>query len=407
MASPLTLVDLEQLALQRNPTLAQAALQVEGSRGKAVQAGLYPNPTVGYEADLIGTKGTAGDFQGGFVQQTIVTADKLRLSRAKYNQEVYEAELLALGQQLRVLNGVCTSFYELLAAQRTLQTRREMLKNAEESLLTHKEMLNIGQANAAEVLEAEVEVDRAKASLQEQEGRYVALWEKVAAFIGAPGMPPPMLTGHLEPNGPPLCWETSLARLLEESPELQAARAHVVHDQIALKREKVEPIPDVTVKGAAGYDFESRNTVANVQVGIKLSLWNRNQGTIQQAQAELARSHAEVQRQELSLRKHLAEMFQKYQTALVKEGLYQESSVPKSKKAYEIMLDQYKKKRGEWIKVVEYQNKSLQVQSDYTAALLELRRAEVSIQGLLLVDGLTQPLSPRPAGHMEATPQPR
>jgi cobalt-zinc-cadmium efflux system outer membrane protein len=407
MASLLTLADLEQLALQRNPTLAQAALQVEASHGKALQAGLYPNPTIGYEADLIGTQGTAGDFQGGFVQQTIVTAGKLRLSRAKYKQEAFEAELLAQGQQLRVLNGVRTGFFELLAAQRMIQTRREMLKNAEESLLTHKEMFNIGLANAAEVLQAEVEVDHAKVSLTEQEGRYVALWEKVAAFVGAPGTPLSHLAGQLEPAGPPLCWETSLARLLEENPELQAARAHIVHDQIALKREKVEPIPDVTVKGAAGYDFETKNTVANVQVGIKLPLWDRNQGTIKQAQADLTRSHAEVQRQELSLRKTLAETFQKYQTALVKVKLYQESSLPKSKKAYDIMLDQYKKKRAEWIKVVEYQNKYLQVQSDYTTALLELRRAEVSIRGLLLVDGLTQPPSPRPSGHMEATPRPR
>src|SRR6266404_909425 len=50
----ISLADLEQLALQHNPTLAQAALQVEAARGKALQAGLYPNPTVGYTGELIG-----------------------------------------------------------------------------------------------------------------------------------------------------------------------------------------------------------------------------------------------------------------------------------------------------------------------------------------------------------------
>ncbi len=43
----MNLADLEQLALEHNPTLAQAAAQVEAARGRAVQAGLYPNPTVG------------------------------------------------------------------------------------------------------------------------------------------------------------------------------------------------------------------------------------------------------------------------------------------------------------------------------------------------------------------------
>src|SRR5438270_2881569 len=42
-STPLGLPDLEQLALQNNPTLKQAALQVEAARGKALQAGLSPN----------------------------------------------------------------------------------------------------------------------------------------------------------------------------------------------------------------------------------------------------------------------------------------------------------------------------------------------------------------------------
>src|ERR1700676_4457945 len=70
-ATGLSLADLEQMALQRNPTLAQAAAAVGASRGKALQAGLYPNPTIGYAGEQIGIAGTAGELQGGFVQQTI------------------------------------------------------------------------------------------------------------------------------------------------------------------------------------------------------------------------------------------------------------------------------------------------------------------------------------------------
>src|SRR5262245_54224705 len=92
-ATPLGLAELEQMALQRNPTLAQVAAAIESSKGKALQAGLYPNPTIGYQGDQMGAQGTAGELQGGYLQQTIITAGKLRLSRAKYNQEVCEAEI--------------------------------------------------------------------------------------------------------------------------------------------------------------------------------------------------------------------------------------------------------------------------------------------------------------------------
>jgi cobalt-zinc-cadmium efflux system outer membrane protein len=213
--------------------------------------------------------------------------------------------------------------------------------------------------------------------------------------------------GQLEPEVPPLTWETSLARLLTESPVLQAAHAHIVRDEIALQRERIEPIPNLHIKAGAGYDYETRNSVANVEVGVKLPLWNKNQGTIRQAQVDLARSHAEVQRVELVLRNQLASTFQKYQTALAKVKLYGDSSLPKAKKAHEIMFDQYKKKRAEWIQVVGYQHKLLELESDYIQGLLELRRAEILINGLLLEDGLSAPPSPRPGGHMEATPNPR
>jgi cobalt-zinc-cadmium efflux system outer membrane protein len=268
-------------------------------------------------------------------------------------------------------------------------------------------MQNIGLANEAEVLLAGVEVDQAKVALQEHQTRLQALWEKIMALVGTPGISMRSLDGKLDMAKPALSWDTSLAKLMQDSPELQAAHAHVGHDQIALQREKVEPIPNVQLKAGAGRDFESRSTVGMVEVGIKLPLWNKNQGTIRQAEADLARSHEEIKRLELSLRKRLAEVFQKYQTAQLKVKLYHDSAVPKVTKAYEIMLDQHKKKRAEWIQVVEYQRRMLRTQSDYTAALLELRRAEVLIEGLLLEDGLGMPLSPQSGGHLEATPNPR
>jgi cobalt-zinc-cadmium efflux system outer membrane protein len=404
----LTLADLEQLALQGNPTLAQAAAAVGASRGKALQAGLYPNPTVGYAGDQIGAAGTAGELQGGFVQQTIVTAGKLRLSRAKYNQEATEAELRALGQQYRVLNGVRMRFYELLALQRMIDLHRNLLENANEALRTTKEMFNTGQANRAEVLQAEIQVNDARIALRTVENRFPALWQHLAALLGTPDLHPAPLRGQLEPNCPPLDWEASLNRLLQESPEIQAAQAHVVYDEITLRREQVEPIPNIQIQAGAGFNYETKNvTAAGVQLGVKLPLWNRNQGTIQQVQADLARSRAEVTRVSLSLRQRLADAFSRYRTALESAQIYCDRSIPQATEAYEVQLDMYKKRRIAWPQVVVLQRGVLEVKARYTQSLLELREAEVAICGLLLVDGLTAPPTPPPPTHLGATPDPR
>jgi cobalt-zinc-cadmium efflux system outer membrane protein len=299
-------------------------------------------------------------------------------------------------------------FYELLALRRRIDLSRGLLENTEESLRTYKEMFNTGQANRADVLLAEIAVNDAKIALRTLDNRYPALWQHMTSLLGTPELPPAPLQGQLEPLGPALDWDSSLKRLLQESPELQAAEAHVVHDQITLRREKVEPIPNIQLQGAAGYNFETRNAVASgIQVGIKLPLWNRNQGTIQQVEADLERSHAEVARVELSLRQRLADAFNRYRTARETSQIYRDSIIPQATEAFEVQRDMYKKRRTAWPQVVVLQRGVLEVKEKYTRALLELREAEVAIAGLLLVDGLTVPPAPPSGGHLEATPDPR
>jgi cobalt-zinc-cadmium efflux system outer membrane protein len=269
-------------------------------------------------------------------------------------------------------------------------------------------MFNTGQANRAEVLLAEVQANDAKIALLTVENRYPALWQHLSALLGAPELPPAPLQGQLDAQGPPLDWDSSLHRLLEESPELQGAQAHVVHDQITLRRERAEPVPNIQLQGAVGHNFETGNTVAaGLQLGIKLPVWDRNQGTIQQARADLARSQAEVTRVELSLRQRLADAFNRYRTALAAAQIYRDFNVPKATEAYEVQLDMYKKRRAPWPEVVGLRRNLLDVKARYTQSLLELREAEVAICGLLLVDGLTVPPAPLPGGHLEATPTPR
>ena len=291
-AGTLMLADLEQLALQRNPTLVQVAAQIDSSRAKAIQAGLYPNPTIGYQGELIGVKGptgksTPGDFQGGFIQQEIVTAGKLRLSRAKYQQEARAAEIQAMAQQLRVVNDITIAFYEVLAAQRLIANHRTLAKNAQDAVKTTQELINVGQANEPDLLQAQVEANRERVALVTAEQRYRRSWEHLITLVGAPELAPTPLNGPLEPEGLPLEWEKELCRLLQESPEVQFAQAEVVRDQITIKREKVEPIPNIVVQAGPGHNFQDRGTNWNAQVSISIPLFDRNQGTVRQAQADL------------------------------------------------------------------------------------------------------------------------
>src|SRR5207244_5074989 len=99
----LTLADLELLASANNPTLSQAAAGIDMQRGNLTQAGLYPNPQLGYlrsDASRAGQTRT----EGIFVSQEVVTAGKLRKASAV---EAWELERLGWeqeAQRMRVVN---------------------------------------------------------------------------------------------------------------------------------------------------------------------------------------------------------------------------------------------------------------------------------------------------------------
>jgi cobalt-zinc-cadmium efflux system outer membrane protein len=66
-----------------------------------------------------------------------------------------------------------------------------------------------------------------------------------------------------------------------------------------------------------------------------------------------------------------------------------------------LYLDSFRKRRAAWPQVLVAQRTYFQASVEYIEALEELRRAEVAILGLLLVDGTDEPSAP---SHV-ATPQ--
>lgn len=403
----LGLADLEQLALRHNPTLAQAAAFIDAAKGKALQAGLPLNPSVGITGEQIGADRTAGEWTWFYLQQEIVTGGKLRLSRLKYEQEAYAAEVQACAQRLRVANAIAEGYFEVLAAQRSVENHRRLKANAEDGLKTTEQLVNVGQANEPDLLQAKVEVQRATVALKSAETRLRRDWERLTAVVGVPTLPLQPISGALDPDGTPLGKDEQLARLLEESPELAMARIEVKRDQIQLQRERREPIPNVTVRGGTGYNFETRNRTAEVGLAVKLPVFDRNQGTIRQAQADLTRATAEVSRVELDLRRRFADAFSRYETARAEVETWRAETLPTAQKAYDLYLKSYKERRSAWPQVLVAQRTVYQLNEDYTRSLTELRRAEVEVRGLLLTGGLTAPRDPTPAGHINSVPKPR
>src|SRR2546430_1483243 len=124
----ITLEELQQMALQNNPTFRQSAANIQAAEGRKKQSGLYPDPTVGYQGEQIRGGSFHGGEQGFFLQQDIVLGGKLGLNREIFDQELKQAETEAEEQKMRVVTNVRVSYIQALAAQQTRSEERRVGK---------------------------------------------------------------------------------------------------------------------------------------------------------------------------------------------------------------------------------------------------------------------------------------
>jgi outer membrane protein TolC len=403
-----SLAEFQKLAASNNPTLIQAKAQVAGERGKALQAGLPPNPSISYSTDLMGARQAGlGEFQGGVLQQEVVLGRKLAYSRKKYQSRATAAEQQEQAQYLRVMNDVAVSFYRTLAAAEKLKVQRDFLKSARDSWLTKKEMFNVGQANKADLHQVNIEFEKQVLAVQTAENDLHWRWQQLMAVVGIEAEYN-QLDGSLDLLKKPQDEKALLEQLLANSPELGEAKAKLRSDEITVQRERRQRVPDLLMCGGPGYD-QLDKTFATVAMAslVNLPVFNRNQGTIKQAEADLSRQQAQVRLIELQLKTRLAFHYRNYLTASQHVEGYRNVIIPESEERYKVRLISYQNDRLDWPQVLEAQRDFLAARLANIDYQLDLQESAIALQGYLLTGGLIPPPGVTPPGHIDATPQPR
>lgn len=399
---PMTLAELQQLALQNNPTIAQAQAAVDTARGRARQAALLRNPTIGYSADEV-SRGPVirGGEHGLFIEQTIPLGGKLGRGRTVFEREADQAEAERLSQEARVRTSVAMGFYEVLAAQQRIQTRDRLSQLAIEAVDVTDQLFNVGAADQPDVLAAEIEARRIQLSLVAARNQLTSRWRMLAALAGQPALPERPLAGSLTAAPPELQRDATLRHLLESSPQLRAAAAGVSRAEAAIAFAKRETFPDLVLRGGPRYNrerLEANNRPvgweASFDVGLTVPLFNRNQGAKAAAAADLSRARAEQRRLELALTARAAALFDQYLTALRETEVYRTEMLPRAERAYQLYLARYHEMGAAYPQVLVAQRNVIELNDQYIAALEHVWTAALEIQGLQLTNGLDAPARP-------------
>ncbi|MBS1867615.1 MAG: TolC family protein [Acidobacteria bacterium] len=396
-----TLEAAQQIAHARNPTLRQAEAGIRAAKARQQQAGLLPNPVVGYFGDEIRGGETGGGKQGFFVEQRIVTAGKLAKSRDVFAKEASLAEIEAEEQKIRVETAVKMAFYRVLAAQELADVRAQLAKIANQNAATAKRLGNTGQADETEILEAEVEAHRLGLAARMQENTLREEWRSLAAAIGQPELERATVEGNLEEGWPQLSDGEVLDAISRNSPAVRIADASAARNNAELARAKREAIPDLRLRGGLLYNNELIGTLpratgweGTAELGVEIPIFNRNQGNVTAALAENDRAEEEKRRIALTLRERAANVLDQYSNARLMAEQYRMEILPRARRAYMLMDQRHGEMLASFPRVLDTQRRLFELHAEYVVALENVWTNGIALQGYLLTDGLEAPARP-------------
>jgi cobalt-zinc-cadmium efflux system outer membrane protein len=344
---PLTLADLQKLALSNSPLIKQATARVLEARGNAIQAGLPPNPTMGLEIDTFGTTGGAG-YQGGFVDQVIKTANKLQLARASAACDLRSAEFDLFKAQTDLATRVRGGYFAVLVAEESIRLNAALVRFTGEVYRLQADAFRQGFGIYYEPIYLRSLAIQARAALVQARNGRTAAWKQLVANMGLAEMPPTRLAGRIDLPVPVFDYREVLARVLSRHSSLASTEATVQKATFDLELAHRTPIPDVEIKAMFQKDRTGApyEIAGSLSVSVPVPVWNRNQGGILQATGALVRANEEAHRVRSELSNTLAEAFGRYNTNRTNLSLYRDYVLPDLVRVYRATYQRWREDPG-------------------------------------------------------------
>lgn len=342
LPGPPDLPALWSLALAHNPSLREAAAEVEAARGRSIQAAQYPNPRLAYSQENLGTSPNAAGAVKFVITQEIVTGGKRGLDVAIASGAADEAKLAALGRKFDVLTRVRRAYYEYLGAFEAVRVNEETVASLDQGLRITREQVEVIKSRPrTDLLRIDALLEEARIRLAGSRVNLEAAWQQLASEVGVPQLAPPTAPGSFPAALP--AWDSAavLRRVQEANTELKRAGLEVRRAHLEVERARAEVIPNVTVGGGYSRDFAENLQGAILSAEAPLPIWDRKQGRIHEAEAHVIQAQAAVQTTAARLGRETTAALARYQAARQQVERMTTLVVPRLRESVDLLRRSY------------------------------------------------------------------
>lgn len=384
-SAPLTLREALARTLESNPDLAAYQYVLKAQDGRITQAGLKPNPT--FTADLENVLGT-GTTQGVDAAELTIGLSQLielgglrdkRVASARIEREGLEAE--GHVARLDIVAETARRFVSLVSQQEEHRLTHLAVDLAEKTAAAVKRRVDAAKSPDAELDRSAVALERARIADAHAEHALIAARYELAAAWSATQPDFEEAAADLYAL-PTVADYPELLAALERTPDLSRylTEARLRESQVNLALAGRRPGIEV---GAGVRRLEEANDTAFVfSVGVPLTLNNRNQGAI--AEAEALRAGADAGRA-AALVKARTQLFRNYRELLDQRQqvtALRERALPRMESALKNTEYAYERGRYSYLELVDAQRELLDVRAGLIEAAAQYHLTLIEIERL-------------------------
>lgn len=378
----LTAENLAEEAFARSRELLAARQTLEIAKGRLLQAGLRPNPSIGVEQTTDYLTGRSGEGNTGVgVTQVFELGGKpskrVAVAQLEYDRAV--ADVRALERQIAA--EIRSAYAQALAAARQLDIAERLIALDQELARVTEARLKEGDVAPLDLNLVRVEVDRLHAQSVQSRADLTAQLVTLQTLAGFEPTEPLTLAPALErPPSLELTVAAATEIALRERADLQAARiAEELGDaRISLAESQRTPNLAASVRYS-----RSRSVFDNTPIGvlndvdhlltaglsIEIPLRNRNQGEIAAAVGE--RTQAKYRREfvEAIVKRDVALALNRYTAAAQSLAIYGGQVLPRAEENLKTIRAAYGFGEMPVMEVIAEQRRLVENQTQYNAAL--------------------------------------
>jgi cobalt-zinc-cadmium efflux system outer membrane protein len=365
------------LALERNPAIASARSVIEQNEGSQIQAGAYPNPTIGAGTANAALRdpstGTRFMEHNVSVHQTVEWPG-MRAARQDAAAAGLAGATVGLDEaKLNLIAEVKGLFYELLLAERTVDLLQQNLEIVQEVARIVKARVRSGEGPQFESVKAEVEVLKAKQEMTKAKNavrvKLVGLDTLTAGALG----PRYKVQGDFRSLRDRLDPEQMVTRDPSQHPILRRQGKLIEQAESTVSKERQARVPNVTLFG--GYAREVGREAVVGGVSVPTPLWYRQQGHIATALGIQRKEEAELIRARNDLIRAINQHTREAETAQDQIIVYEEGLLKQAQEALRIAQLSFRQGASSLLDVLDAQRVQRQITVDYNLARFELSLA--------------------------------